>query len=122
MENKKTILIVDDEENIRSSLKDLFELEDEHHILTASSGSEAVKILQGNSVDFILSDIRMPDGDGLALTKVIKDQYNNVPPILLMSGFNDISAEDAKKNGAIDIVKKPFDFDELFELIKKQID
>lgn len=103
------LLIVDDEIDIRETLKDYYE-QDNYHVLIASSGNEALKILENEDIDFVLSDIRMPDGDGIYLLSEIKKNRINSPTVLLMSGFSELKREDAISKGAIDLLSKPLDF------------
>ena len=68
----RTVLIVDDEPSLRELLREVFSLERTGRILTASSGNEALKIIRTTKVDAVISDVRMPDGDGIALLDGIR--------------------------------------------------
>ena len=100
------LLIVDDEEGIRKSLGVEFELEG-YNIFTASSGNEAFEIIKNENIHFVISDIRMPDGDGVSLLKKIKDEYKNLPFVLLITGFAEFTREEALEKGAVDLMLKP---------------
>jgi len=67
----KTVLIVDDEANFREALAFLLKMEG-YKILTAESGHSALKLLKERKVDVVVSDIRMPDGDGIELLRRLK--------------------------------------------------
>lgn len=120
MRNPKdiTVLIVDDEEDIRETMKLNMELDD-FNVLVASGGNEAIQTLTSNHVDFIISDIRMPDGDGFSLLNHVKKNYPNIPHIVLVSGYSEITAEEVKASGGIDLISKPPNINDLVLLIKK---
>jgi len=85
---KQTILIVDDEENIRLSLKG--GLEDEgYNTLMAPSGEDAIKIIEKQDVDLILLDIWMPGKDGLQILEDLKSNGYTVP-VIIMTGHGSI--------------------------------
>jgi two-component system, cell cycle response regulator len=107
-----TILIVDDEDLIRMTLSVLiasFGL----HCIVASDGLEAVKILRRTKCDLVLSDINMPNMDGLELLKYIKEKHPETD-VIIATGYSDrASYADVIKAGAIDFIKKPIDNSEL---------
>ncbi|MDO9181424.1 MAG: response regulator [Bacteriovorax sp.] len=111
------VLLIDDEEGIRESLTINLEL-DGFKILSASGGNDAIEILKNNKIDFIISDVRMPKGDGVSLLKYVKEHYPELPHVVLISGFAEINAKEAKSLGAIDLLLKPASIDYLIELIK----
>lgn len=104
-----TILLVDDEEPVRGFLKRGLEL-DGHRVVTAIDGADALERLAeaGGAFDLILTDIRMPMMDGIALALAAKRDYPGLP-ILLMTGYAD-QRERAKNLDAIveDVLSKPF--------------
>lgn len=73
-ENQHTVLCVDDEENILHSIKRLLRKEG-YWLLTASSGVEALKILEENNVHLVLSDQRMPQMSGTEFLAEVKEKY-----------------------------------------------
>lgn len=78
---KKKILVVDDEEGLRLLYKE--ELEDEGAAVElASSGPEALSKLEGNSIDLILLDIKMPGMDGVEVLRMVKERWKDIPVIL----------------------------------------
>ena len=117
------ILIVDDDPEIRSTLKKLLELSG-HGVLTAKSGLAAIESLEQAQVDLMITDIVMPDQDGLASIKLAR-QANPDLPIIAMSGGSQLHTEDylrlAKAFGANDVLQKPFDASALLEAIKRTI-
>ncbi len=110
----KIVLVVDDEDEIIEILEEHFEMLD-CWVLTAGSGEEALEILLKQRVDFVISDIRMPNGDGLFLLKRIREELKEPPPVLLISSFSDINAREAVEHGAIGLMPKPFQLKEIDE-------
>lgn len=78
---KKRILVVDDEEGLRLLYKE--ELEDEGaEVVVAASGEEALEKLDGNEIDLVLLDIKMPGMDGVEVLRRVKEKYQDLPVIL----------------------------------------
>ncbi|MGD0822917.1 MAG: sigma-54 dependent transcriptional regulator [Desulfomonilia bacterium] len=117
---KNTILIVDDEENIRLSLKG--GLEDEgYNTLLASSGEEGFKIIEKQDVDLILLDIWMPGKDGLQILEEIKAAGFTIP-VIIMTGHGSIeTAIRATRLGALDFIEKPLDLNKIIITINNTI-
>lgn len=111
------LLIVDDESGIRESLKDFFELEG-FQVMDASGGMNALELIKTHHFDVILSDIRMPEGDGRFLLKSVREKNPSQPLIILMSGFSDVTPEEAYAEGAIAVLTKPFNPVEVMEKVK----
>jgi CheY-like chemotaxis protein len=108
----KTILVVDDEKDLREPLsEELTSLG--ARVFQASNGTEALAIVRSEKIDAVVSDIRMPGGDGVELLKNIKEYQYDFPVVMLITGFSDLSLEDAYHLGAEAILAKPFDLDEL---------
>lgn len=117
--SEANILIIDDEvlicEVLQTGLKD--------EGLKTRSFQQAKKGLQefhNNHYDFVISDIQMPDMNGMDLLKHIKQTDPNVP-ILLISAFSDHTQQAAKKLGALDILAKPIDIDYVIDVIKNNL-
>lgn len=113
MEEKIKILFVDDEENVLTAVKRAF-LDTDYAILTATSGKDAIKILEENDVQVIVSDYRMPEMNGAELLKIVKKQWNDTIRIVL-SGYADLQALiTAVNEGHIyRFIAKPWNDDEL---------
>jgi EAL domain-containing protein (putative c-di-GMP-specific phosphodiesterase class I)/CheY-like chemotaxis protein len=109
----KTLLLVDDEQNIVSSLKRLLR-RDGYHILTANSGAEGLAILAANKVDVIISDQRMPGMTGVDFLRNVKDLYPETVRMVL-SGYTELnSVTDAINEGAVfRFLTKPWDDEKL---------
>jgi len=84
----KTILVVDDEQNIRQLYSETFK-EEGYNVLLASTGAEGLELVSKNTVDLIILDIRLPDIDGLSvLEKLSRDSARKVPPVILNSAYS----------------------------------
>ena len=118
MADTKTILIVDDEPDIRELLAFEFELLD-FKILEAENGKRALELAKSNHVDVVMSDIRMPGGDGVSLLKGLRAIDPFSPPVILVTGFADITIPQAFDAGADAIFMKPFGLSELVAGVKK---
>jgi DNA-binding NtrC family response regulator len=111
-----TVLIVDDEDDIRESI--LIELELEgFNVKSASGGIEAFELVQNNKIDFVLTDVRMPQGGGQELLSNIKERDINLPVVLLVTGFTELSKDEAVTMGAVDLMAKPIDIDKVVKII-----
>ncbi len=104
----KTILVVDDHEDMRVFLRSI--LEKSNRVFTAEDGQVALAVLEANAIDFIISDVMMPRMDGIALCKTLKsdDAFNDIPLILLTARADDTSEIMGLEIGADDYVAKPF--------------
>ena len=112
---EKKILIVDDEVDLCEILGFLFE-SDKWEVRTASNGAEALKLVESFQPQVILSDINMPDMDGLQLLENLF-QKNLDTPVILLTGFRDSQKmQKAWMNCAYDFMDKPFKKDELILL------
>ncbi len=117
----KKLLIVDDEVNMQKVLGILFRRE-KYDVMTASNGKEAVALIEsGISFDLILSDLKMPVMDGLELLKFLK-RSDLETPLILLTAYGSISeAVDAMKLGAVDFITKPFNKEDLKNIVKRSL-
>ena len=117
MTRKISILIVDDEESVRDSLYSWF-IEDGYRVESAENAKKALLMLENESFDIILADIKMPGMDGLEMLRRIKLLKSN-SIVIIMTAFATVdTAVQALKDGAFDYVTKPFDPDDLSHLIR----
>lgn len=118
MPAKNRILVVDDEDALRTVLSS--ELEGEGYIVQmAGDGDEAINILEKNSFDLILLDIKMPTVDGFEVLKYVK-QHAPSTKVIMLTGFADLkNAIESKKLGAEDFVSKPYDLVDLLTTVER---
>jgi len=119
----KTILIVEDSATTRALIRAVIEELGEFETAEASSGFEALKMLPQQEYDLIITDINMPDINGLELINFVRNnpRYNRIPIIIVST---ERSEEDKKRGmalGATAYVTKPFKSLELQEIIKKTV-
>lgn len=120
MEKNNKLLIVDDEEIVRNSLKAWF-LEDGYDIDIAESAEAALKLFEKNKYDLILLDIKMPGMSGMDLLVKLKE-FDPEAIIILITAYASVSsAVKALKSGAYDYITKPIDPDELSHLVKNAL-
>lgn len=116
-EDKFTILIVDDEEFIREALALNFQMSD-YHVLMANGAIEALEIMDNEKVDFIISDVRMREGDGWMLLKGLQKREGPNPNIIMMSGDCELTREEAIELKAIDLLPKPLNLEQLEKCVE----
>ncbi len=104
---KKLILIVDDEPEIRSLLSKGLS-KNGYSILLADRRETALRLLDEKSLDLVITDVKLPDGDGLQLLETIKNRAAHIP-VIVMTGFGSIAnAVEVMRRGAFDYILKPF--------------
>ncbi len=111
-----TILVVDDEELIRSVIKEYLENE-EYQVLEAADGEEALEVLSKNTVDLIILDIMMPKKDGYSTMKEVKKLYS-LPVIMLSARKEEVDKLLGFDLGTDDYLTKPFSPRELVARVK----
>jgi two-component system response regulator PilR (NtrC family) len=115
------ILIVDDEQSYRQLLSLVFE-SDGHNVRTAMNGRKALESLQTEHADVIISDVKMPDMDGIEMLKAVRETLPDLG-VVLMTAFASVeTAREAFKLGADDFIQKPFDVEELKLIVKKTLE
>lgn len=118
MADKSHILVVDDEEALRTVLSSEL-LGAGYDVSTASDGDEAISTVQNKKFDLVLLDIKMPRVDGFEVLKFIKKTYPSVK-VIMLTGFADLkNAIESKKHGAEDFVSKPYDLVDLLTTIER---
>lgn len=115
-QKKWRILVVDDEPDLCDLLSEEFEYQN-CLTFTAASGNAAFNIFEANEFDAVVSDIRMPNGNGLELLEKIKASQKSNTLVFLVTGFADISKEEAFAKGAVDLIGKPYDIIDLCAMI-----
>jgi len=116
------VLIVDDEEALTwTMMRALLKQADGYEVLVANSGQKALEILERNPIDVVVSDIRMPDIDGLQLLTEIKKRYPQTKVILMTAYGSPELRKEASKRGSIFYIEKPFEIDRLNELIRRAL-
>ncbi len=115
------ILIVDDEQSYRQLLSLVFE-EQGNDIRTAMNGRQALELLDAEPADVIISDVKMPDMDGIEMLRAVRETQPDLG-VILMTAFASVeTAREAFKLGADDFIQKPFDVEELKLIVRKTLE
>lgn len=110
----KTVLVVDDEVELREILEFYLETEN-YNVLLAASGSEALDVVDNNDVDLVISDMQMPGGDGLSLLKSLREKKDT--PFILLTGFDAGKLADAQDLGLNEALEKPIGKERLLQAV-----
>ncbi|MFN3385195.1 MAG: sigma-54-dependent transcriptional regulator [Candidatus Thermochlorobacter sp.] len=116
------ILIVDDEKNTRDALHDGLQKPDERRLYTAENAREALRILHEEDLDLVITDLKIPDSDGVKLLKDIKKHDPNIV-VIVMTAYGTVdSAVEAMKLGAYDYIQKPFRMGDIRRLVARALE
>jgi DNA-binding NtrC family response regulator len=121
MTASKTVLLIDDDDSLRRVAEYMLS-EDGYEVLTAAGGVEGLDRFQHHPVDLVLTDVRMPDMDGVDLLARLKAVQPDLPVILITAHGSIASAVEAMKLGAFDYLTKPFDRERLRGTVRKALD
>ncbi len=115
---QRSVLVVDDEPEIRSLLSDL--LGDEGYAVeTAGTGAEAIEAIAKELPDLVMMDVKLPDQDGIAVLKQLKREHPDLEVIVMTAFGGSSTAIKAMEHGAYDYVTKPFEVDDLLATLKR---
>ncbi|MGE3974105.1 MAG: response regulator [Bdellovibrionales bacterium] len=102
------ILVVDDEPALRKAI--VFDFKKKgFNVREAENGKLAFEIIKSEKIDLVLTDVRMPGGDGIELLENVKTRDPNLPVVMFITGFADITVEEAYDKGVNAVFSKPFD-------------
>ena len=122
MDNSKSILIVDDEPNIRRVLEAVFS-KDHYRVFTAENGRKALDVISSEpSLDVLLCDLIMPDMNGVEVLRAAKEANPALSVVMITAHGTIKTAVEAMKYGAFDYVTKPFDMDEIKLVVKNALE
>ncbi|MHC4553652.1 MAG: sigma-54-dependent transcriptional regulator [Planctomycetota bacterium] len=115
-----TILVIDDDESMQDLLSELL-AGDDRLILKAGSAMRGLEILNNENVDLILSDINMPDVNGIELIRMAQERHITAPIITITAYASTETAVEALRAGAYDYLSKPFAHEELLKLVENTL-
>lgn len=122
-QDRPTIVLVDDEEMVLTSLSSFLDLETEYEIKTYTSAREALEYIEHNDVDLVISDYLMPEMDGISFLARVRDIKPEIPRIIL-TGYAD--KENAIKAinevGLYQYIEKPWDNDDLLIILRNGLE
>ena len=117
----ETILVVEDKESMAAMLKETLEAEG-YKVIPARDAAKGIKYLKDGKIDLVLTDLKLPDKNGIDVLKASKEE-NHLTPVIVMTAFGSVEAAvAAMKEGAFDFITKPFDTDHLIILIKRALE
>jgi len=120
---KNKVLIVDDEETLTWSMtKTLAKDEGKYELVIANTGSEALTVLKQDPIDVVVTDIKMPDINGLELLSMIRKQYPSTKVIIMTAYGSPEVHKEATRRGSYFYLEKPFEISELRTLILKALE
>ena len=114
-----SVMVVDDEVSLRKVLVRNLKLIG-YKTYEAGNGNEALEVLDNNHVDLIITDVRMPEADGVFLLEKVMERESFKPQIVLVTGCAEITREEATKKGALDLLDKPINLDVLEKYIEDE--
>src|SRR6478672_6562183 len=117
---KKQVLIVDDEPNLRKILSAQL-TRDGYDVLTAEDGEAGLTLLREHHIDLVITDLRMPKMDGMELLRQALRIDAELPVVILTAHGTVDNAVEALKTGAFDYITKPFDQAEVRTIVKKAL-
>ena len=114
----KRVLIVDDEETLTWSMaKSLSRDRNKYEVMVANNGKEALAHLRGNKIDLMITDIRMPDINGLDLLLRVKKEYPETKVVIMTAYGSPDMRREANRRGSLYYVEKPFEISEIRRII-----
>ena len=120
MSNQREVWIVDDDRSIRWVLEKALEKQ-QINTLSFDNGNKLLQKLNEHAPDVIISDVRMPEIDGINLLEKIKEKAPNLP-VIIMTAYSDLDrAVSAFQGGAFEYLSKPFDVDEVMQLVERAL-
>lgn len=118
--DKKTLLITDDEPNIRRVLQAIFTKEG-YEVQTAENGLHALELAKAHPIHVLITDLIMPDMNGVELLQKLKQSQPNTVAIMITAYATINTCVEAMRYGASDYITKPFDVDEIKAVVKRAV-
>ncbi len=116
-----SIIVIDDDPQINSLLKDVLEFEG-YHVITAQRADEGLHHLEGATVDLVITDVLMPEKEGLETIRELRDRYPQTKILAISGGLTKSGVdvlEIAKRLGANHVLRKPFDVQDLLNGVRR---
>lgn len=110
------ILVVDDDEGIRENIVDLLGSEG-YHVVSAADATEAMRILESEPIDLLLTDFQMPGPNGVELIEAARKAKGSLPAILMTAYLYVYEQLDEDRRRGITLLRKPFDADEILRVV-----
>ena len=118
--DKRRILVIDDEAIVRVSCERMLRPEG-YDVVVTPKGTDAIELLEREKFDLVLTDLKMPDMDGLEVLKHIKEKWPEII-VIIITGYGTIStAVQAIKMGAYEYIEKPFTPEDILNAVRKAL-
>jgi DNA-binding response OmpR family regulator len=121
MTNTRTILLVDDDNDLRESLREQLALHEEFNVLAAPTATKGIEVARAGPADLVLLDVMLPDMDGREACKLLRKNGFKSPVIMLTANDSDADVILGLDSGANDYITKPFKFGVLLARIRAQL-
>lgn len=121
MAGERTVLIIDDDTDLREALAEQFTLEDGFAVITAANAMDGMERVRRDSPDLVIFDVGLPDMDGRDACAVLREEGESVPIILLTAQSGDEDHIKGLQSGASDFLAKPIAFRVLLERVRAQL-
>jgi len=120
---QKKILITDESDELKADLSSILNTAG-YDVIDAANGADALNLLQEHNIDLLITDVNMPEIDGITLLKIIrgKDEYSKLPVLLLTDETDDDIITEARLSGANAWILKPFKEELLVNAVKKYLE
>jgi CheY-like chemotaxis protein len=118
----KNVLIVDDEPDLLLTVQAGFENNPHFQLMTAGNGREALDLLENNIVDLVVTDLRMPQMDGIELLAAMSQSFPEIPSIVMTAFGTSKMEQQLKKAGTLNLLEKPLDIETLEQAITTALD
>jgi CheY-like chemotaxis protein/DNA-binding XRE family transcriptional regulator len=118
-DGSRTILVVDDDPDICATIDAMLQTAG-FATKQAHCGFDAFWVVASESIDAVVTDVRMANGNGLELLEALQKHYPRVP-VVFITGYDDVSPEDARRRGAVGLIPKPFDTQRLVSLLNAPV-
>jgi DNA-binding NtrC family response regulator len=119
--SKDRILVIDDEDIVLMSCKRALASEG-YDVMTVKSGIDGLKLLEDNTFDLVLTDLKMPDIDGIEVLRIVKEKWPHIK-VIIMTGYQTVeTAVKAIKLGAFDYIEKPFTPEQILLAVRNALE
>ena len=114
------ILVVDDDAGIRENIADLLSSEN-YEVVSAANADEAMRVLESQRIDLLLTDFQMPGRNGVELIEAARRANHQVPAILMTAYLYVFEQLDERRREGITLLRKPFDADEILQTVAQEL-
>jgi two-component system chemotaxis response regulator CheY len=118
---KKKILVVDDSEQMRGLIRSILEQDSHFEIEEAINGREAFNLIKAESFDLLITDLFMPEMNGRELITKLRGENYKIPIVVISGLLNELLKKQLTKNGALCVIDKPFELDQLLNAVRDSL-